>query len=293
MELSDPAFAHAELLRLEDCLWIYNAPTGIGNYDFEFSRFFRCQHRWRPQGDTVAVARVGAVSHNDVVYDTLRDHEQIALIHTPEEHLRASELPRWYPLIAHLKPRSLWFETRPPAKVIEEHFGWPIFMKGSRQTSRHQRTLSIIASAEQFEQALNAYAADPILRWQGVVCRDYVPLRHIEDANPNRLPCAFEFRTFWWKCELAGCGRYWWEAKQYRMTALEERDALAVAREAAERVDVSFLVVDVAQAQDGRWLVIECNDGQESGYAGIPAMAIWQRIVDIERNRHVRDAAAT
>lgn len=34
---------------------------------------------------------------------------------------------------------------------------------------------------------------------------------------------------------------------------------------------------------DGRWIVIEVNDTQESGYAGIVPLSLWQRMVEIER----------
>jgi hypothetical protein len=50
---------------------------------------------------------------------------------------------------------------------------------------------------------------------------------------------------------------------------------------------VPFLVVDVAQDVDGRWWVIECNDGQEAGYAGVSPFALWQRVVELERARRV------
>jgi hypothetical protein len=50
-------------------------------------------------------------------------------------------------------------------------------------------------------------------------------------------------------------------------------------------VAVPFLVVDIAQAADGRWLVIECNDGQESGYAACTPIALWQRVLDLEARR--------
>jgi hypothetical protein len=48
-------------------------------------------------------------------------------------------------------------------------------------------------------------------------------------------------------------------------------------------IDLPFLAVDVAQTTSGEWIVIECNDGQESGYAGVSPFALWQSIVDIER----------
>jgi hypothetical protein len=42
---------------------------------------------------------------------------------------------------------------------------------------------------------------------------------------------------------------------------------------------VLFLVIDVALATDGRWLVIECNDAQESGYAGVLPLTVWTSLL--------------
>jgi hypothetical protein len=60
---------------------------------------------------------------------------------------------------------------------------------------------------------------------------------------------------------------------------------VALAQEAVVRVNVRFLVVDVAQTEDGRWIVIECNDAQESGHAGVPPVAMWQNIIELEMHR--------
>ena len=58
---------------------------------------------------------------------------------------------------------------------------------------------------------------------------------------------------------------------------------MAVGKEAARRVAVPFLVIDLAQMVDGRWIVIECTDAQESGYAGVSPIGLWQKIVDYEK----------
>ncbi len=279
---SSELIAHAELLHLEECIWVLTAPTGISNYDLRFDAFFQCRHPWQPPQNIVAVPRLGALPNYDLVYNALREEGTI-LLHSPEENLRCSELPRWYPLIEDLTPKSVWTDGKPDPAVIEATLGWPIFMKGVRQTSRHRRSLSIIEGPDQLERALAAYATDSILRWQSIVCREFVPLRRVEDTPDDRLPSSFEFRTFWWHGKLVGCGPYWWQGPTYRLTEREESSALTVAGEAARRVKVPFLVVDIAQALDGRWLVIECNDGQESGYAGISPIVLWQRIIDLER----------
>ncbi len=261
-----------DLFLLESAVWVWTRPVGVPIYDFEFDRLMACRRPYARPAEIVAVARVGALdsyetSHADLLADGVR------LIHDPEQNLRATRLPRWYPLLADLTPRSLWFEGAPDPKQIEEELGWPIFMKGARQTSRHRRKLSIITGPDQLERALD------------VVCRSLVSLRPVEDPDPERIPSSYEFRTFWWHGELVGCGRYWWEGVEYELTAEERGPALDVAREAARRVDVPFLVVDVAQRIDGAWIVIECNDGQESGYAGVSPFTLWREVVRLEQER--------
>jgi hypothetical protein len=282
----DAPLAYAELLELEGTLWIFTAPVGLANYDFSFAPFRNRAPR-EDLAEVTAIARVGTISNYQAVYTALRE-DGIRLLHTPHEHARASELPAWYPLLADLTPRSIWMKERPDPKTIAAAFTWPIFLKGTRQTCHHRRSLSVIDGPEQLERALDAYARDPALRLQGHVCREYVRLRLVEEPAWDCLPSAFEFRTFWWKGELVGWGRYWCEGKPYQATEQEADAGLAVARESARRLQVPFLVVDIAQTVEGRWLVIECNDGQESCYGGVSPVELWQNILRLETQVDVR-----
>lgn len=274
-----------DLIHVEDALWIVTRRIGLPVYDFDFSRYFNCRHPWQRPDVIMAVARAGAYEDYAARYRELAD-EGVVLVHSPEQNLRASDLTHWYGVLEDLTPKSVWYDGVPCVGDVADALRWPIFVKGQRQTSRHRRSLCIIDGPEQFERAMDVFRSDPILRWQQVVCREYVGLRPVEDPLPDRIPSSFEFRSFWWRGELAGLGRYWWEGKAYQMTEEERREAVAVAGEAVRRLNVPFLVVDVAQAAaDGRWLVIECNDGQESGYAGVPPIALWQNVIEIERRR--------
>ncbi|MDB6076607.1 MAG: hypothetical protein JWO82_354, partial [Akkermansiaceae bacterium] len=161
-------------------------------------------------------------------------------------------------------------------------FTFPVFIKGARQTSRHQASASIIRSRTDYAVAVELYRQDPILHWQNFVCRELVPLRPVSGGLKHKIPSSYEFRTFWWRGQLAGAGRYWLEADDYRWTALEKAEALTVARRAVNALACTFLVLDLAQTEDGRWIVIECNDGMESGYAGASPFALWQAILQGE-----------
>lgn len=274
-----------DLFLLEGAVWVWTRPVGVSIYDLDFEHLFACRRPWDRPSEVLAVARVGALDDYAASHARLLE-EGVRLVHDPEEYLRATRLPRWYPLLEGLTPKSLWFEgTAPDPARIEAELGWPIFMKGARQTSRHRRRLSIIEGPDDLARALEEYAQDPILGWQDVVCRRLEALRRVEDPDPERVPSSYEFRTFWWRGQLVGCGRYWWQGVDYALTDEERGPALAVAAEAARRVAVPFLVVDIAQRADGGWIVIECNDAQESGYAGVSPVALWQELVRLERER--------
>jgi hypothetical protein len=273
-----------EIVLLEETVWLLVEPVQIPIYDFNFREWFHCRISYECPSEICAVARVGAVRDYHQFYLECKN-DGVTLIHSPEEHLRASQLNKWYPLISDLTPRSVCFKGKPTLADVEAHFSWPIFMKGARQTSHHQRKLSIVDSDADFCEAIESFSRDPILAWQDVVCREFVPLRRLNDSDEDstKLPRSFEFRTFWWKGKLASAGRYWWEGTPYDWTESERTAALAVGEEAARRIAVPFLVVDLAQTRDRRWIVIECNDAQESGYAGVSPIGLWQKIVDYER----------
>lgn len=273
---------NSDLLLVEDTVWVLTAPVGLSIYDFNFDLFLNCRRPWQRPRLVEAVARIGAVDDYLGTFGSLL-RDGVRLIHTPEEHERCSLLPHWYPLLEGLTPKSLWFHGLPDVKQIESELGWPIFTKGVRQTSGHRRKLSIIDGPESMKRALAAYAEDPVLRWQDIACRKFVPLRPVAFDTGDKLPASFEFRTWWCRGKLAGLGRYWWEGPHYSMTEAESGEALSLAEEVARRINVRFLVVDVAQTATGEWIVIECNDAQEGGYPGIAPVVLWRKILEIER----------
>ncbi len=206
---------------VDEALWLLRSETGLPAYDFPIDRFFPCRRPWQRPPHIEVLGRVGAFQDYASRYDELLGCG-MRLVHTPEEHLRCSDLTLWYPLIEDLTPRSVWFDEAPEAVEVGRMLGWPVFVKGARQTSRHRRSLSIIDGPAAFSAVMAAYRDGPIPRWQRVVCREFVPLRPVEDPAPDRIPSSFEFRTFWWRGKLVGFGPYWWEGRRY-LAGEEER----------------------------------------------------------------------
>ncbi len=280
--MSQIAPEQLDLLLLEGTIWVLVGKVDLPSYDFSLTDFFACRRPWQRPDRLKAIGRFGVATNYAELYQRLAA-EGILLIHSPAQYRVASELPHWYPLLEGLTPYSEWFAEPPDADALERKFGFPLFLKGSRQTSRHRAALSIINSAEEYDRAIAHYRTDPILHWQDLVCRQFVRLRPANSALgvSEKIPPSFEFRTFWWRGQFIGAGRYW--ATDYNWSRAEEIAALSIASTAASRLNLPFITIDVAQTIAGEWIVIECNDAQESGYGAVSPFGLWQNIIAIER----------
>jgi hypothetical protein len=269
-----------DLILLEETVWVLVGTVDLPSYDFSLTDFFACRRPWQRPEQIQAIGRFGVATNYAQLYHKLAA-DGILLVHSPEQYRIASELPHWYPLLEGLTPYSEWFVEPPAATTIAQKFGFPLFLKGSRQTSRHRAALSIVNSAQEYDRAIAAYREDPILHWQDLVCREFVRLRSIPAAATEKIPPSFEFRTFWWRGQFVGAGQYW--ATDYNWSRTEEIAALDIAQTAALRLNLPFVTIDVAQTIAGDWIVIECNDAQESGYGAVSPFTLWQNIIRVER----------
>ncbi|OJJ19443.1 hypothetical protein BKI52_21790 [marine bacterium AO1-C] len=272
-----------DFFQLNHAFWIAERKVNVPLYDFQFSPLF---HITRPRTDTLKaiIARLGAIDLYDQVYEDLKAIG-FRLINSPQEHDLASELAHWYPQIQAFTPRSMIFEQVPTADQILEHFELPVFIKGNRQTAKHNPRLAIATNRAELEFILKSYQQNTILHWQKLVCREFIPLQKLDYQTQNTVPVSFEFRTFWWRETLVGAGPYWSHLVDYNWTSAQQREALQIASQAAQRLKIPFLVIDVALTAQGKWIIIECNDGQESGYAGIDAAKLWRNILTIEKQQ--------
>lgn len=269
-----------DLSLIENELAILSRSTGVSAYDFDFGLHFECRHPYRLDREYDGILRVGAPADYAACY---REAIELGIrpINDPDQHRIASQIEYWYPSIAEMTPKTRVFDALPEADRVEAEFGWPVFLKGSRQTSKHNPDLAIIENREHYARAVAAYGRDPILHWQKPVLREFVALAPIGGSIPGKIRPSLEFRTFWLHGRCVGYGPYWYQVPAYASERID--DGLALAAEVAARIPVPFLVVDIAQTEDGRWIAIECNDAQESGHAGISPHRLWRSILDAHR----------
>lgn len=269
-----------DIFELESAIWIARRQLNVPVYDFRFDPLFQVS---RPRNSSHAslVARIGPLDDYEA-YETAFADLGFQLINSFEAHQRAADLEHWYPLIADLTPKSKVYPQFPELEEVLSDFQLPVFIKGHRQTAKHDPALSVARTKSDLQRIAKAYQQHPILHWQRVAVREFIELRPLPEQVAHKVKLAMEYRTFWWKGELVGAGPYWSQYASYEWTAADRSQALEIAQTASKRLKVPFLVIDLAKTQSGEWTIIECNDAQESGYNGVDKAGLWRKILRIE-----------
>ena len=128
---------------------------------------------------------------------------------------------------------------------------------------------------------------DGMVREQGIVVREYVPLRMLAEGL-NGLPVTNEWRVFYW----ADAGEpvflaagYYWRGTHPETEALARftDEARVLAERAAALIApyARFFVLDVAEKASGGWMVVEVNDGQMSGPGGVDFDTLYRALARV------------
>lgn len=203
----------------------------------------------------------------------------VRLLNTPEQHLRAQEFDRTYPYLEDLTPRTVIVTSPGQCREAAALLGLPVFVKGIVQSRKARGWKACVAETlPELERLVAAY-----LRLEGrtrgrVAIRTLVPLRHVVKTAQG-FPIGREYRVILLNGEVAGWSYYWDCEDAFGILSIWERDEiLGLATEAARRLDVPYLAVDIGQREDERWIVIETGDAQFSSFSQIPLLPFWHRI---------------
>jgi hypothetical protein len=151
----------------------------------------------------------------------------------------------------------------------------PFVVKGRTNSRKHEWHTKMFAKDFQAAVRIGAdLSTDGLIGQQGIVLRQYVPLETFE-IGVTGTPITNEWRIFYYRGQRLAHGYYWgstiddWTPVE-RATPDFEANGLPFADAVAQRlVDrVPFVVIDIAKGADGRWWVVELNDGSQAGLNG-------------------------
>lgn len=203
----------------------------------------------------------------------------IALVNDPEQHLQVMEFDRAYPRLRGLTPASVVVTDLAQADEAAEVVGLPAFVKGAVLSRKHMGWRHCVAaSVPELRERIAALLRSSFHARGRVIVRALARLRHHTVAATD-VPIAREYRVFLHRGEPLGHGYYWPYFHDFvALTAAEEAEVLGLARTAAARLDAPLLSLDIAQRDDGGWIVIEPGDPQFSGLSFIAPRPLWRRL---------------
>ena len=139
----------------------------------------------------------------------------------------------------------------------------PFVVKGKLSSKKWNWKSSMFAETKQDALKLaGRLKEDSEISEQGVVYRRYVALKTFEIGR-NGLPFTNEWRLFYHKSKLLCAGYYWSLGDCYRQAEITN-DCLTLADKIAQIAAdfTTFFTLDMAETDDGDWILIEINDGQ-------------------------------
>jgi hypothetical protein len=206
----------------------------------------------------------------------------VRILNAPEQYRRAMEFDQFYPLLAGLTPRSLVLRSLEDCGLVAGELGYPVFVKGAVKSNKEQGWKACVAESEAELRALAAGLLERQGRSRGcVIARELAPLRLIETDYAG-FPLGREYRVFIYRGQVVALGFYWDEyADSAALAPAEEERVRALALEAAARLEVPFLAVDVGQLTSGEWIIIETGDAQFSGLSQVPVLELWGRLTQL------------
>jgi hypothetical protein len=194
----------------------------------------------------------------------------IELINTPGQYRACHYLPESYPWIDGHTPRSVWFRVDgnldlERLKQSLAPFGNSSLVKDYVKSQKHYwHEACFIPSASDLD------AVERVLRRflelqgddlnEGLVLRQFVPLKVVGTHPKSGMPLAAEFRIFWLSGEPMLSHRYWGD-----LTTFDAPLPWAELTPIAERIPSRFFTMDVAFLADGGWTIVELGDGQVAG----------------------------
>ncbi len=197
------------------------------------------------------------------------------LVNSYEQHRYIADITNWYEDVKDFTPETFteWSNLADGKWIV----------KGKTHSRKHQWKTHMFADGrEQLMEVIKKLMDDLTISQDGLVVRKYVPLKRLDTAI-NDLPIVNEYRLFFYKENYVTGGFYWSNyysdlRDKYPLEAPEE--ALKFAKQIAKIVSLktNFFVLDVAEKENGGWILIEINDGQQSGLSCIEPDDLYKNL---------------
>lgn len=209
------------------------------------------------------------------------------LVTTRAAYEHCYHFPEWYAALGPERtPRSIAlpgasFDMDEVVARVQAEFGdGPVIVKDYVKSRKHDWFdacfIRSVVEADEVRRVVGNF-----LRLQGdglvggLVFRAFVRFKAIGIHSKSRMPQVREYRSFVFRGKRFTADPYWGEGNYEGASPPTD----AILADVLPRIQSPFFAIDVAEKEDGSWLVMELNDG---GTAGVPdgasVEAFYQRL---------------
>ena len=218
-------------------------------------------------GDAIIISRYSclpfyAEMENEIVEMGSR------LVTSYADHLYLSGM-KWYDTLKGLTPTT-WFDL---GEVEKTDHGYVV--KGLCYSRKfHWDTYMRAEDLLELNDVIDRLGFGDLVRNQELAIREFVPLRSY-GTHENGLPITEEWRCFFAGTTPIASGFYWSKSDKADDRGVIPEEAQDLAQCVADQIDGdlqsddALLAIDVAQTEEGGWILIEINNGSMAGLSAI------------------------
>lgn len=224
--------------------------------------------------NSLVIPRYSALPFNKELEDDIENLGS-KLINTHRQHTYVADLQNWYYDLEEYTPYT-WF------KIHELPEKGPFVLKGATNSKKYQFSTHMFANDK--SEAMYTFGnliGDGYVGEQNIYVRKYIPLRKLCDPVGDCPPISEEYRFFVLDGKVVGKGFYW---STYEDDVDQEVSPNFVPQDFLSTVInkikpyIRFFVVDVARTAEDTWIVVELNDGQQSGLSCVNPYDLYKNI---------------
>ncbi len=201
---------------------------------------------------------------------------KIQLINTPEQYLNCHYYPNVYKHIENYAPRSIWFNTIDQLNVdiCRKHIGTDIIIKDFVKSEKGYDEIfhleNSLSPNDFFERVVKFKESRGRLFNEGIVFKEFCPLRKYGDKTN-------EYRIFVYKHRIIS-------VSQNTELGYGQHPNYEFVRDIIQNIDSNYFTVDIAEKEDGSWMILECGDGQVSGLSpGQSEFIYYSEFLDLQK----------
>lgn len=212
--------------------------------------------------ESTVVGRYSTLPYYEELYADLA-HNNSFLINNVEQHKYIANAD-WIKDVQKYTPKT-WYDhnIREAPKDIK------FVVKGTTNSRKLQWKELMFAQNRSHALEIGAkLKGDSLIQTQDILYREYVPLEVLEHEIESSCPITNEWRFFCYKDRLLSCGFYWNVAQKETIAKADlDFNAFLLLDKCIKIIGqkTNFYTLDLAKTIAGNWILIEVNDGQQSG----------------------------